>query len=77
MSLKPDAEFLEIIARQSKQIEHLTRELALEKLVNFDQMFDIKPVAWRKKVGHQWHYLNENDPFPAQDWEPLYTRSIK
>lgn len=33
-----------------------------------------KPVAWRKKVGHQWHYLNQNDPFPNDDWEPLFTK---
>ena len=33
-----------------------------------------KPAAWRRKVGHQWHYLNSSDPFPNDDWEPLFTK---
>ena len=60
-----------ILEQKLKKLNGLTEEI--NKIVSNSD----KPVAWRKKVGHQWHYLNENDPFPAQDWEPLYTRSIK
>lgn len=28
---------------------------------------------WRKKFGDEWHYMNESDPFPPDDWELLST----
>jgi hypothetical protein len=33
-----------------------------------------KPAAWRRKVGHQWHYFDESSSFPLDDLEPLYTK---
>lgn len=35
-------------------------------------MINREPVAWRFNHGGQWHYMDKNDPFPPDGWEPLY-----
>jgi hypothetical protein len=57
-----------ILEQKLRKLNRLTEEVS--KIVD-----EQKPVAWRKKFNGQWHYLNENDPFPADDWEPLYVRN--
>lgn len=31
-----------------------------------------KPVAWRRQVNGIWFYLDGDDPFPVDGYEPLF-----
>jgi hypothetical protein len=36
-----------------------------------------EPVAWRYRHRNEWHYLDKNDPFPTEGWDPLYAEKEK